>query len=348
MPTNRKITLRRRPEGAPTPDDFATTEVPVRDPDAGEVSLRTIYLSIDPYMRGRMSAAASYVAPLQLGDVITGEAVSEVLTSRAPGIAAGDLVVGYTGWQDHPTVRADLLRPVDRARGPISTALGVLGMPGFTAWAGLEHIGRPRAGETLAVAAATGPVGSAVGQIAKIRGARTVGIAGGPDKCAYAVTELGFDACIDRHADDFDQQLAAACPDGVDVYWENVGGPVFASVLPRLNDFARVPVCGLVAHYNATKRPPGPDNAPGLMRQILIRRLRVQGFIVFDYAADRPRFEDEMARWVHDGRVRHREDVVDGLDAAPGALVGMLEGANFGKLLVRVTDPPAEPGTIGA
>lgn len=336
MPTNRKIVLKRRPDGAPVPADFETLEESAKSPEEGQVLLRTLYLSLDPYMRGRMSDARSYAPPLKVGDVILGGTVSRVVESRSDRLAAGDIVAGYTGWQDHPTVDAGGLRKVDPALAPITTWLGVLGMPGMTAYVGLEHIGEPKAGETLVVASATGPVGSAVGQIARIRGARAVGIAGGPEKCAYAVEELQFDACIDRHAPDFAEQLAAACPKGIDVYWENVGGPVWSAVLPRLNDFARVVLCGLIAHYNATEQPPGPDTGPNIMRQILIRRLRVQGFIVTDHASDEPRFRQDMSKWVEEGRVRYKEQIVDGLDAAPRALIGMLEGTNFGKLLVRV------------
>jgi NADPH-dependent curcumin reductase CurA len=293
--------------------------------------LRTQWLSLDPYMRGRMSDAPSYAKPVGIGEVMEGGTVSDVLTSNVSGFAKGDIVVGRTGWQTHALSDGSGLQKVDPTRAPISTALGVLGMPGMTAYAGLLEIGRPKAGETVAVAAASGAVGSVVGQIAKIKGCRAVGIAGGPDKCRFVVEELGFDACVDHRAGDFVRQLEVACPAGIDVYFENVGGAVQQTVWPLLNDFARVPVCGLISQYNATTPMPGPD-----MFSVLRKRLTLRGFIVWDFAARQADFLRDMGEWVGGGRVKYREDVVEGLENAPAAFLGLLQGKNFGKLLVKV------------
>jgi NADPH-dependent curcumin reductase CurA len=262
-----------------------------------------------------------------------------VVRSNVNGFASGDIAVGYGGWQEYALFHADEARRLDPALAPISTALGVLGMPGQTAYVGLREIGRPRAGETLVVAAASGAVGAVVGQIAKLHGCRVVGIAGSKAKCDYVMGELGFDACIDHHAPDFADQLGAACPRGVDVYWENVGGRVFEAVLPLLNEFARVPVCGLIAWYNAAEPAPGPDRTPHLLREILVRRLTVRGFIVYDF--DPGNFPAEVGQWVQEGRLRYREDIRDGLENAPAAFAGLLEGENFGKLLIRVGPEPS-------
>jgi NADPH-dependent curcumin reductase CurA len=282
-------------------------------------------------MRGRMSDAPSYAKPVGIGEVMEGGTVSDVVTSNVSGFAKGDIVVGRTGWQTHALSDGSGLQKVDPTRAPISTALGVLGMPGMTAYAGLLEIGRPKAGETVAVAAASGAVGSVVGQIAKIKGCRAVGIAGGPDKCRFVAKELGFDACVDHRAGDFVRQLEAACPAGIDVYFENVGGAVQQTVWPLLNDFARVPVCGLISQYSATTPMPGPD-----MFSVLRKRLTLRGFIVWDFAARQADFLRDMGEWVGGGRVKYREDVVEGLENAPAAFLGLLQGKNFGKLLVKV------------
>jgi hypothetical protein len=289
-------------------------------------------------MRGRMNEGPSYAKPVEIGGVMEGGTVGEVVRSRLEGFAEGDLVVGRGGWQSHAVLGAGQAEKIDPGLAPISTALGVLGMPGQTAYVGLREIGRPEAGETLVVAAASGPVGSVVGQIAKIKGCRVIGIAGSKAKCDFVRNELGFDACLDHHAADLVDQLRAACPNGVDIYWENVGGQVFDAVYPLLNDFARVPVCGLVAWYNATELPPGPDRTPLILRQILTRRLTLRGFIVRDFA--RGDFLAEVGGWVREGRLRYREDIRDGLENAPAALIGLLEGENFGKLLIRVSADP--------
>jgi len=335
--TATRIVLAARPQGAPTPADFRVETCQVPAPRNGQVLLRNRWLSLDPYMRGRMNAGRSYVPPVGIGEVMDGGTVSEVVQSLHPAWSPGDLVLAHAGWQTHAVVDGESLRrKLDPTGLPVQTALGVHGMPGFTAYAGLHEIGKPQHGETLVVAAASGPVGATVGQIAKLHGARVVGIAGGPEKVAHVRDDLGFDVALDHRADDFAEQLAAACPDGIDVYFENVGGKVFDAVLPLLNDFARVPVCGLVAHYNDTAPPPGPDRVPQLMSWILTRHLTVRGFIQRDFIALYPEFVREMGQWLRDGRMRYREDVVEGLENAPEAFIGMLAGKNFGKLLVKL------------
>jgi NADPH-dependent curcumin reductase CurA len=334
--TARRIVLVSRPVGAPTPDNFRIEEMPIPKPGPGEVLLRTRWLSLDPYMRGRMSDAPSYATPVGIGEVMVGGTVSEVLASNNPGFEIGEMVVDRTGWQTHAVSNGQGLRKIDPKIAPPSTALGVLGMPGMTAYTGLLEIGKPQPGETVAVAAASGPVGSLVGQIAKLKGARAVGIAGGEQKCAYVKNELGFDDCVDHRGRDFPERLAQACPKGIDVYFENVGGAVFDAVLPLLNPFARVPVCGQVSQYNATDLPPGPNQLPSAMLSVLRKRLTLRGFIVSDFAARQDEFLREVSGWLRDGRIKYREDVVDGLERAPQAFIGLLKGENFGKMLVRV------------
>src|SRR5215471_4375015 len=328
---NRQILLKSRPEGAPGLDNFELVQRPVPEPRDGDVLMRIRYLSLDPYMRGRMSAAKSYAKPVEVGELMVGGTVGEIVASRNAKFAVGDIVLGFGGWQDYALSSGVGVRKLDPAAAPITTALGVLGMPGMTAYVGLLEIGRPKPGETVAVAAASGAVGSVVGQIAKITGCRAVGIAGGPDKCRYVVQELGFDACIDHRAADFARQLQVACPAGVDVYFENVGGAVQQAVWPLLNDFARVPVCGLIAQYNASSPMPGPD-----MFSVLRKRLTLRGFIVTDFAAKQADFLRDVSEWVRTGRLKYREDIVDGLEKAPASFIGMLQGKNFGKMLVRI------------
>ena len=337
---NRQLVLASRPQGAPTADNFRLEQQPIPEAAEGELLLRTVYLSLDPYMRGRMSDAPSYAAPVEIGEVMTGGAVSKVVTSRHPDFQEGDWVLGSTGWQDYSVMPGDKVQKLaDHIADHPSLALGVLGMPGFTAYMGLLDIGNPQPGETVVVAAATGPVGSMVGQIAKLKGCRAIGIAGGEEKCRYALEQFGFDACIDHRADDFEAQLAAACPDGIDVYYENVGGKVFDAVMPLLNSKARIPVCGVVAQYNATGLPDGPDRLPQLAGLILRKRLRMQGFIIFDdYGHRYPEFAAQMGEWFKAGKINFREDITDGLENAPQALIGLLEGKNFGKVVVRVGD----------
>jgi NADPH-dependent curcumin reductase len=337
---NRRIVLAARPVGEPKESDFRLEEAEIPRPAQGELLLRTIHLSLDPYMRGRMSAAKSYAKPVEIGEVMTGGTVSEVVESNNPAFAKGDILEGRSGWQEYAVVDGRGYRKVDPKAAPLSTALGVLGMPGMTAYTGLLNIGQPKAGETVVVAAASGAVGSVVGQIAKLKGCRAVGIAGGKEKCDFVVKELGFDACVDHRRDDMAASLQEACPKGIDVYFENVGGAVFEAVLPLLNPFSRVPVCGLIAHYNATELPPGPNKLPLLMRAVLSNRILIRGFIVSDFAAQQGDFLRDVGGWIRDGRLKYREDFIDGLENAPRGLIGLLKGKNFGKLVVRVGKDP--------
>ena len=335
MPQAKRIVLASRPVGEPKPSDFRIEEIPVPAPGPGQVLLRTIWLSLDPYMRGRISDAASYAQPVPIGGVIEAGTVCEVIASNNPAFAKGDIVLARAGWQTHALSDGKGLAKIDPKLAPISTAVGVLGMPGMTAYTGLLDIGRPQPGETVVVAAASGAVGSAVGQIARIKGARAVGIAGRKDKCEFVKNELGFDHCVDHRDPDLAARLKDACPKGIDVYFENVGGAVFDAVFPLLNPFARVPVCGLIAHYNDTEAKP-PKWAASLMRAILTKRLTFRGFIVSDFVARQADFLRDMSQWVREGKVKYREFVTEGLDSAPAAFMGLLKGANFGKQLVRV------------
>ncbi len=339
---NRKVLLASRPQGEPTTEDFKLVEAEAPEPGHGQMLLRTIYLSLDPYMRGRMNAGPSYAPPVEVGAVMEGGTVCEVLESNLPQYRQGDLVLARAGWQEFSLSDGEGVREVDPAHGPISHALGVLGMPGLTAYTGLLNIGLPKAGETLVVAAASGAVGSVVGQIARIKGCRVVGIAGGERKCRHVEEELGFDACLDHRQPDLHGRLGAACPEGIDIYFENVGGAVFEAVLPLLNDFARVPVCGLVAHYNAAGLPEGPNRIPALMQAILVKRLTLRGFIVWDFAEQYPDFVSDMGGWLREGRVRYREDITEGLENAPRELIGLLKGENFGKKIIRVGSDPTQ------
>jgi NADPH-dependent curcumin reductase CurA len=336
--TARRIVLASRPVGEPKPSDFRLEEFPVPQPGPGQLLLKTKWLSLDPYMRGRMSDAPSYAKPVGIDEVMEGGTVNEVVASNNDSFKPGEIVLGHTGWQTHALSNGAGLRKLDPKLASVSTALGVLGMPGMTAYTGLLEIGQPKAGETVVVSAASGAVGSVVGQIAKIKGARAVGIAGGPEKCRYVKEELGFDDCVDHRAPDFAEKLKAACPKGIDVYFENVGGPVFDAVLPLLNPFARIPVCGLIAMYNATEPPPGPNRLPLLMRNVLTKRLTIRGFIVTDFAAKFPDFIRDMPQWIKEGRIKYREDIAEGLENAPQTFIGLLKGKNFGKQLVRVAD----------
>ena len=337
--TNRQIKLASRPTGEPKPENFdmATSDIPA--PKDDEMLLRTVYLSLDPYMRGRMSDAKSYAEPLEVGDVMMGATVAQVVESNIDNFAAGDLVVSNSGWQDYSVSNGEGVVKLDKDMANPSYGLGVLGMPGFTGYMGLTDIGKPQKGETLVVAAATGPVGATVGQVGNQYGLRTVGIAGGADKCEFAVRELGFDVCIDHKADDFAEQLKNACPDGIDIYYENVGGKVFDAVMPLLNAHARIPVCGLVSQYNATDLPEGKDRLGMLMGLILRQRLTVKGFIIFEEYGDHfPEFLETMGQWVESGAVKTKEHITDGLNNAPDAFVKMLNGENFGKTVIKVAD----------
>jgi NADPH-dependent curcumin reductase CurA len=340
-PKNLQVRLISRPKGEPTAENFELKMGEVPEPRQDQMLLRAIYLSLDPYMRGRMNAEKSYAEPVAIGEVMEGRAVSQVVKSNLAGFAPGDIVFNaLQGWQEYAISTGKGIRKIDPAAGPISYSLSVLGMPGLTAYTGLANIGQPKPGETLVVAAASGAVGSVVGQIGRIRNCRVVGIAGGDEKCRYVEQELGFDECLDHRADDFPKRLQNACPKGIDVYFENVGGQVFDAVLPLLNSFARIPVCGLIAHYNATELPSGPDRLPLLMHQILTKRLTFRGFIVGDFASQLPQFLADMSQWLRVGQIKYKEDVTAGLENAPRELIGLLRGENFGKKIIRVSDDP--------
>ncbi len=333
----RKIVLKRRPRGEPQPSDFELLEEPLPEPPEGRVLIETIWLSVDPYVRGRLNDAPSYTAPVGIGEPVHGECVGRILKSRVPGLDPGMFVIGMGGWQSHFIADPSGLRRLDPREAPLSAWLGVLGMPGLTAYAALFDIADPRSGETVVVPAATGAVGTVAGQLAREVGARVVGIAGGAEKCRFAVEELGFDSCIDRHQDGFEERLQQACPDGVDVYLELVGGAVLWAVLPLMNLHGRIPVVGGIAWYNLPGLPQGPDRTPMLMRQILVRRLRMQGMIVWDHARLEADFHRHVGALLREGRIRYREQVYEGLEAAPRALIDLLSGRTFGKVLVAVS-----------
>ena len=338
---NRQVLLKRRPTGAPTPADFDIVDGPMPDPGEGEVLVRGIYLSLDPYMRGRISGARSYAKPVEVGAVMEGRVVGQVVRSCDPGFREGDFVLGGYGWQAYSAVPGAGLLQLDPAEAPLSTALSVLGMPGLTAYIGLSEIGRPQRGETVVVSAASGAVGAVAGQLVKRSGARVVGIAGGADKCRYVEAELGFDACIDHRAADLDRALDRACPNGIDVYWENVGGTVQQAVFPRLNDFGRMVMCGMVAEYNDVEPRPGPN-----LMSVVRKRLKVQGFIVSDQWQRFAEYRSMAAPLLKSGELKYREDIVDGLDRAPAAFIGLLQGRNFGKLVVRLGDDPTRGARV--
>jgi NADPH-dependent curcumin reductase CurA len=333
--TNRQVLLKRRPNGMPVPDDFDIVDSPITELADGQVLLRGIYLSLDPYMRGRISGQRSYAQPTAIGDVIEGRVVGQVAQSRHPGVREGDYAFGGLGWQTHGVLDGASLTKLDPAAAPLSTALGILGMPGLTAYVGLKTIGQPKAGETVVISAASGAVGAVAGQLAKRDGCRVVGVAGGADKCAYVVEELGFDACLDHRSRDLGAALDAACPKGIDVYFENVGGAVQAAVFPRLNDFGRMIMCGMISEYNDIEPRPGPS-----LTSVVRKRLKVQGFIVSDNAGLRPEYLAIAAPLVRASQLKYREDVVEGIDNAPTAFIGLLQGKNFGKLIVRLGPDP--------
>jgi len=337
MPLNHQILLDSRPKGQASASNFKLVSQPTPELQDGQVLVRHHYLSLDPYMRGRMNDSKSYVAPQPLGQVMQGGTAGEVTASRHPQFAVGDTVVGMGGWQEYSVVNASqpgALRKVDATQIPLSTYLGAVGMPGVTAWYGLVKIIAPQAGDTVLVSAATGAVGSAFGALARSRGLRVVGIAGGPEKCAYAVDELGFDACIDYkpHADaaSLSGALQTVCPKGVDGYFENVGGLVLDAVLPQMNAFGRIALCGMIAGYDGA---PLPLRHPAL---ILTQRLTVQGFIVSEHMDVWPDALRELAQLVASGQLRARESIAHGLAAAPEAFLGLLKGKNFGKQLVKL------------
>ncbi|MEZ5924495.1 MAG: NADP-dependent oxidoreductase [Hyphomicrobiaceae bacterium] len=330
MPTNKGLVLASRPEGMPSPANFRLVESALAEPGPGQVLVRHLYLSVDPYMRGRMNEGASYAAPQALDAVMQGGTVGEVVASANERFKPGDLVVGHGGWQLYALTDGGDLRKVERRRFPLSVYLGAVGMPGVTAWYGVNRILKPKAGDTVVVSAATGAVGGVAGQLARRAGARTVGIAGGPEKCAYAVAELGYDACIDHRSPTFSAEFRAATPAGIDGLFENVGGQPFMEASARLADFARVAICGLIASYNGA-----PTQLPD-MRVVLIRRATIQGFIVSDDLTYWPQALGELATLADSGGLKYRETVSDGLDSAPQAFIGLLTGRNFGKQIVKL------------
>ncbi|MBE3668480.1 NADP-dependent oxidoreductase [Vibrio navarrensis] len=340
LSTNRQIVLASRPVGAPSAENFRLVESNIPSPAAGEILLRSVYLSLDPYMRGRMSDAKSYAEPVAIDQVMVGGTVCQVEASQHAEFEVGEWVLAYTGWQDYALSNGEGLIKLGKTPAHPSYALGVMGMPGFTAYMGLLDIGQPKAGDTLVVAAATGAVGSMVGQIGKLKGCRVIGIAGGEEKCQFAKQTLGFDDCLDHKAADFAEQLARVCDKGIDIYFENVGGKVFDAVLPLLNSGARVPLCGLISQYNATSLPEGPDRMSMLMAQLLIKRIKMQGFIIFDdYAHRYGEFAADMSQWLAEGKIHYREHLVQGFENAADAFIGLLEGKNFGKLVVQTNQP---------
>jgi hypothetical protein len=332
---NQQILLKSRPVGEPKESDFALVETPIPEPEEGEVLNRTIYLSLDPYMRGRMSDRESYAAPVELGSVMVGGAVSQVVKSNHPQFSAGDFVLSYDGWQAYGVSKGETLRKLDPNQAPISYGLGITGMPGMTAYFALLDIGQPQAGETVVVSAASGAVGSVAGQIAKLKGCRAVGVAGSEAKCDYVVKELGFDACINRKTQDLSSALKAACPNGIDVYFDNTAGPILEAVLQQINLGARIPLVGLISQYNAENSPAGPNLMP-----LLVKRALIKGFLVSDYQQRQAEFVNDVSQWLQEGKLKYKEDVVEGLKNAPHAFIGLLQGKNFGKLIVKVSDDP--------
>ena len=338
---NTKILLNERPHGEPNLGNFKTVQEDIRTPKDGEVLLKTIYMSLDPYMRGRMNDAKSYAKPVEIGEVMEAGALSQVMESKSNLFKVGDFVEGRTGWQDNPTVNEKELRLIDPEMAPLSTSIGVLGMPGTTAYVGMHNFAKPQEGETLVVSAASGAVGATVGQIGKIYGCRVIGVAGTDDKCEFTKTELGFDDCVNYKDPDFKEKLKSTCPDGVDIYWENVGGVTFDTVMPLLNDYARIPVCGLISLYNATSiKGDEKDRLPLLFRQILTKRMMIKGFIVFNHYDQREESILALSKWIREGKIKYKEDFVEGLENAPNAFIGLLNGKNFGKLVVKVNPDP--------
>jgi len=345
-----RIVLAARPVGAPKPTDFRHEHAAMPTPGDKEMLVRVIWLSLDPYMRGRMDDSKSYAASVQIGDAMEGGAVGEVVVSNNTQFPVGSFVEGRFGWQSHVVSDGEGVRILDPNIAPISTAVGVLGMPGLTAYVGLNSHGRPKAGETLVVGAATGAVGSLVGQLAKAQGLRVVGVAGGAEKCTFAVEQLGFDACVDHRAFEDSKTLRKAlsehCPNGIDIYFENIGGKTLEAIIPMMNVHGRIPVCGMISWYNANvlgeggRAFQGPDLLPKAWRTILVNRLSVRGFIIFDHYDQYPDFLSDVAPLIKDGTVHYRESIAEGLAAAPEAFIALLEGGNFGKQLVAVSDDP--------
>jgi len=334
---NQKIVLASRPKGPPTLANFECVEEALPQPGEGDLLIQNEWLSLDPYMRGRMNDGPSYATPVQLGEEMEGETVGVILASRHPEFQPGDRVMGRGLWQTHAVISGSRCRKLPASLTRPSLALGVLGMPGVTAYTGMKNIGRPQPGETVVVAAASGAVGAVVGQLARIQGCRVVGIAGTAEKCNYVVQELGFDVCLNHRDPDLAAQLKNACPQGVDVYFENVGGAVFDAVFPLLNNFARIPVCGLISFYNATELPAGPDRTPLMFRAALTKRLTIRGFIVWDFADQEAEALEALGGWIDEGKLKFQEHVIEGLEQAPQGLIDLLNGKNFGKVVVRIS-----------
>ncbi len=334
---NQQILLKSYPTGEPKESDFALVETAIPEPREGEILNRTIYLSLDPYMRGRMSDRASYTTPAKLGEVMVGSTVSQVVKSNNPQFSAGDFVLGYGGWQDYAIAQGETLTKLDPNQVPISYALGITGMPGMTAYFALLDIGKPKAGETMVVSAGSGAVGAVVGQIAKIKDCRAVGIVGSDEKCDYVVNQLGFDACINRKTQNLNSALKAACPNGIDIYVDHTAGPILEAVLQNINLGARIPLVGLISQYNAETPPPGPNLMP-----LLVKRALIKGFLVGDYQQRHAEFMNDMSQWLQAGKLKYKEDIIQGLENAPRAFIGLLQGENFGKLIVQVGDDPTK------
>ncbi|MEH2304819.1 NADP-dependent oxidoreductase [Nostoc sp.] len=332
---NKQIILKSRPVGEPKESDFALVETPTPEPGEGEILSRTIYLSLDPYMRGRISASESYAASVELNSAIVGGTVSQVIKSNHPQFQVGDFVLSNNGWQTYAVSKGETLRKLDPTQAPLSYSLGVLGMPGLTAYAALLDIGQPKEGETVVVSAASGAVGAVAGQIAKIKDARVVGIVGSDDKRDYIVKELGFDVGINRKTQELDSALKEAAPNGIDVYYDNTAGVILETVLQQINLGARIPLVGLISEYNATSTPSGPNLMP-----LLIKRALIKGFLVSDYQHRFNDFLRDVSGWLQSGQLKYKEDVVMGLEKAPSAFIGLLRGDNFGKLIVKVNDDP--------
>ena len=335
MPINRRITLAGRPKGFPEESDFRLEDAPLPRPGPGEALVRIAFLSVDPYMRGRMSTRASYAAPVGLGEVMTGGAVGKVVESNDPQLQPGDVVEGQLGWQEYAAVRPHEVRKVDPSLAPISTAVGVLGMPGMTAYFGLLEVGQPKPGDTVVVSGAAGAVGSIVGQIARICGCRVIGIAGSDDKIAYITRELGFDAAFNyRTVTDYDSRLKELCPAGIDVYFDNVGGAVSDAVWRQIALRARIVICGQISQYNLEKAGTGPRQ----LFQLISKRARAEGFLVSDFRQHYPEAMSRMAAWIREGRLRYHEDIAEGIENAPRAFLDMMRGRNLGKQLVRISE----------
>lgn len=334
--TNRKFTLASRPVGMPKPADFKLVEAPVLSPNAGELLAKTLYVSVDPYMRGRMNDAKSYAAPVEIGGVMVGGVAGQVIESANPRFAVGDIVQGEFGWQEYAITNGKGIRKIDPSIAPISTSLGILGMPGLTAYFGLLEIGKPKAGETVVVSGAAGAVGSIVGQIAKIKGCRAIGIAGSDDKVRYVVDELGFDGAFNYHTTkNYVEKLKELCPKGIDVYFDNVGGAITDAVIPLLNTHARLSICGQISQYNLEK----PETGPRWLWALIVKQARAEGFLVFQFADRFAEAAVEMAGWIKQGKLKCKEDIVQGFENLPQAFIGMLQGDNTGKRLVKVAEP---------